>query len=272
MKPYYDDGKGIVIYLGDCREVLPCLCPESFDLVFTSPPYNLGNTTGGGFLAVKMGHYSETATFGHKRGGAGKWSKAAMPGGLAGGYGTHNDHMPHEDYVTWQKETLRSCWRLLSENGAIYYNHKPRVLNGVLVSPFEYLPPELQARQVVIWARAGGINFSPSFYVPTHEWIVVIAKQSWRLKSKGASGVGDVWYVPQETGGTSHPAQFPLALPARAIETTGAATVLDPFAGSGTTLVAAKVAGCKAIGIEIHEPYAEIAVNRLSQGVLPFAP
>lgn len=252
MKPYYDDGNGIVLYHGDCRDVLPTLV-AGFDLVITSPPYNLGVTTGGGF---PTGHYAPDAPMG-KRGGLGKWPGAA----IANGYGAHDDAMPPAEYEAWQRATLTQLWGLLTEDGAIFYNHKPRVQAGALWSP-ESLNPDLPLRQRIIWKRAGGINFSPSFYVPTHEVVLVFAKPAWRLKSKGASGAGDVWDIPQES--SPHPAPFPLGLPLTAIETTGAKRVLDPFAGWGTTLLAAKKQGASAVGIELEERNCELAAKRLT--------
>ncbi len=270
-EPYYhNEAAGITIYCGRCDEVLPHI--NGVDLVFTSPPYNLGNTSGGGEPAARMGHYSADAPMGKARGGLGLWAAASRPGGLSGGYGIHEDAMLHDEYVAWQQATLTTLWATLSDRGAIFYNHKPRVLNGGLVTPLDYVPAELRAnvRQEVIWKRSGGINFSLAFYLPMHERIVVLAKRAFRLASKGASGVGDVWTVHQEVG-SAHPAPFPIGLPARAIETTPAGLVLDPFMGSGTTLRAAMNAGRKAIGIEISEEYCEIAVRRLQQSVLPLA-
>jgi len=68
-----------------------------------------------------------------------------------------------------------------------------------------------------------------------------------------------------------HPTQKPVTLMKRILldYTHEGDTILDPFMGSGTTLVAAKQLGRKAIGIEIEEKYVEIAIKRLSQGVLP---
>jgi site-specific DNA-methyltransferase (adenine-specific) len=71
----------------------------------------------------------------------------------------------------------------------------------------------------------------------------------------------------------AHPTQKPLSLMAWCLSFfPNAQSVLDPFMGSGTTLRAAKDLGRKSIGIEIEERYAEIAANRLAQGVLDFSP
>ena len=96
---------------------------------------------------------------------------------------------------------------------------------------------------------------------------MIFAWEDFALKSKAASGAGDVWYVPQEEN-KLHPAPFPLTLPLRAIETTGTRRVLDTHCGIGTTLRATKVSGIEAVGIEKSDRYCEIAANRLRQEVL----
>lgn len=69
--------------------------------------------------------------------------------------------------------------------------------------------------------------------------------------------------------GRSHPTQKPLALMRWCLSfALDAETILDPFMGSGTTLVAAKLEGRRAVGIELEERYCQIAARRLSQGVL----
>ncbi len=255
MTPYYSHA-GITIYHGDCQEVLPTLPPA--DLIFTSPPYNLG-----GAPWPHLGHWKP----GDSPGGKSKWRNGSDgSGGVT--YASHADTMPHADYVAWQRDILRACWAALSEAGAIFYNHKPRVIGGKLWLPLE-LNPDLPLRQIIIWQRAGGMNFNPTAYVPTHEWVMVFARESWRLRDRGASGVGDIWYVPQKAD-AEHPAPFPLALPLRAMETTKPGPVIDPFCGTGTTLRAAKEVGRTAIGIEIEEKYCEIAAKRLSQEVMEF--
>lgn len=261
IQPTWQTTDGSIrLFLADCLDVLPQLEAGSVDCVITSPKYNLGNTTGGGFPPV--GHYDPAGGYGG-RGGGGKWRRASMAGGIGHGYSEgDDDNMPHDEYVDWQKTFLVAAWNTLSDDGAIFYNHKPRVMAGRVVTPLEYVPAELPVRQIVIWARAGGINFSPSFYVPTHEWIVVIARDAFRLKSKGASGVGDVWRIPQEAN-PDHPAPFPLDLPLTIIETTEKRTYCDPHLGSGTTGVACIRTGRRFIGIEREPKYFEIAVKRI---------
>lgn len=65
-----------------------------------------------------------------------------------------------------------------------------------------------------------------------------------------------------------HPTEKPLSLMSWCIQRIRAIDILDPYMGSGSTLVAAKGLGRKATGIEIEERYCEIAANRLAQEVL----
>jgi site-specific DNA-methyltransferase (adenine-specific) len=211
VTPYYQDDL-VTIYHADCRDVLASLEPVGG--VVTSPPYNVGDMSGG---------YAN----------------------LAGGYASYADRMPHEQYVAWQRGLLAECWRLVSDDGAIFYNHKPRVRDGLLWTPLE-LNPGLPLRQIIIWARASGMNWSETHLLPMHEWIMLFAKPAFRF-SKAASIVGDVWRIPQLQGNErpDHPAPYPLGLARRAVDLiaqSNRGVILDPFVGSGTTLVAAKEA------------------------------
>ena len=101
-----------VVHCGDAEEIMAGIPDASVGLVVTSPPYNLRNTMGGGFPGK----------------GQGLWSNAA----LKQGYSDHDDKMPYDEYVAWQRRCLREMMRVLKEDGAIFYNHKWRVQGGLL--------------------------------------------------------------------------------------------------------------------------------------------
>jgi hypothetical protein len=169
--------------------------------------------------------------------------------------------MPHDTYVTWQQTILMLCWQALTETGAIFYNHKPRLIGEQTWLPLA-LNPGLPLRQIITWARAGGMDCKPTGYVSTYEWLMLFAKPSWRLINSGASTIGDVWYIPQQAQ-ADHPAPFPLSLPRQALCTAQPGRTLDPFMGIGTTGLACVALGLPFVGIEIDRRYFDIACRRI---------
>lgn len=229
------------IICGDSIEIMKTIPTGSIDLVVTSPPYNLKNSTGNGM----------------KDGRGGKWSNAS----LVKGYKAHNDCMPHDKYVTWQRDCLSEMLRIIPETGAIFYNHKWRVQNSLLQNRHDIVSG-FPVRQIIIWKRKGGINFNPGYFLPTYEVIYLIAKKGFKLAPK-ANSYGDVWEFTQEMN-NQHPAPFPVELIERIISSTTAETILDPFMGSGTTAVACRNLKRNFIGIELSEEYINAAYNRLT--------
>ena len=180
---------GVVVLQGDCVELMRALPEESIRMVVTSPPYNIKNSTGNGL----------------KDGRGGKWPSAA----LQNGYSEHDDCMPHDEYVDWQRECLAGMMRVLRPDGAIFYNHKWRVQNGLLQDRHDIVDG-FPVRQIIIWQRAGGINFNPGYFLPNYEVIYLIAKPEFRLAPK-ANAYGSVWSIKQEHD-NPHPAPFPIDL------------------------------------------------------------
>jgi modification methylase len=225
---------------GDSVDVMKQIPDGAVDLVVTSPPYNLKNSTGNGM----------------KDGRGGKWSNAA----LIDGYSHYDDNMPHEKYVEWQRECLSEMLRVIPDDGAIFYNHKWRVQAGLLQDRHDIVSG-FPVRQIIIWRRKGGINFNPGYFLPTYEVIYLIAKPKFKLVKK-ANSYGDVWEFGQESK-NKHPAPFPENLIERIISSTNANIILDPFMGSGTTAVVAKKLDRQFIGIDISPEYCKMAEERL---------
>ena len=91
------------IVCGNAVDVMKEMSDRSVHSVITSPPYNLKNSTGNGM----------------KDGRGGKWANSA----LQNGHSHHDDCMPHDEYVKWQRDCLNGM-RIIPEDGAIFYNHK----------------------------------------------------------------------------------------------------------------------------------------------------
>jgi site-specific DNA-methyltransferase (adenine-specific) len=228
------------IHCLDAIKLMQELPAESIGVVVTSPPYNLKNSTGNGM----------------KDGRGGKWSNAA----LIKGYSDHDDCMPHEEYVKWQRDCLTEMMRVLRPDGAIFYNHKWRVQDGLLQDRHDIVSG-FPVRQIIIWKRKGGINFNAGYFLPTYEVIYLIAKPEFRLAPK-ANAQGDVWDIPQARD-NKHPAPFPMELVQRCISATMGGVVLDPFIGSGTSALAAEILNREWIGADVSPEYCKMAEKRL---------
>ena len=131
------------VICGDVLEVMRQMPDGSVDLVVTSPPYNIKNSTGNGL----------------KNGNGGKWANAE----LQNGYSHHDDCLPHDEYVAWQRKCLEEMMRLIPEDGAVFYNHKWRVQRGLLQDRQDIVK-DFPVRQIIIWRRKGGFNFNPGYF------------------------------------------------------------------------------------------------------------
>ena len=259
--PYYED-TAVTLYHGDCVDVLPSLDVKA-NLILTSPPY---------FNARP--EYAEWSTYGV--------------------------------YLGFLESAFTACHQLLTDGRYLVV-----VASHVIVPRFsrsesshrKAIPFDLHAIlerigfefiDDIIWVKPQGagngrgrqfaVGRRPLAYKPeaTTEHILVYRKETDRLidalldKSHGlVEGhymPTDVWNFNPVTN-DAHPAPFPYALSSEVIRlySVPGDVVLDPMAGSGTTLRAAKDLGRKAIGVEIHEPYCELMTKRMAQEVMEMA-
>jgi site-specific DNA-methyltransferase (adenine-specific) len=232
VQPYYEQD-GITIYHGDCRDVLPQV--GAVDLIITDPPYQS--------LDVEVDKGTTTRLVSRDK-FSGK--RLAASDGPAW-FGTLTD--------SEVSSVLDMCRLLLSASGAAYtftdVKSGLRLLTG--------------ARNVIVWDKQSiGMGYA---WRRSHEWIGYEPQPDHALRDLS---LGDIIRCPT-VHDKRHPTEKPVEVVAPLIVNSSdkGDLILDPFMGSGTTLVAAKRLGRRAIGIEINEKYCEIAAKRLAQSVLP---
>ena len=248
--PYYQDDH-VTLYHGDCLDVLPTL--SGVDCVVTSPPYN------------QLGARHDDR--GGKHAGS-AWTAKVVEHGYA-------DDMDEATYLGWQVAVADGLADACVHGASFFYNHKIRYRDKAPVHPIDIVRQfsGWPLRQEIVWARDGGMAFNARMFCPSDERIYWMVKPGAGHKwNQASAGLMSVWKMRQEIGIDGHPCPYPLQLPTRCISATTdpGDLVLDPFAGSGTTLRAAMDLGRKSIGIEKYEPYLEIIAKRLAQGVLDF--
>jgi len=229
------------------------LIPEnSVDLIVTSPPYNVD---------IK--------------------------------YGSYKDNIPYEKYLEFTERWLKKAWKLAKPDGRLCLNVPLDKSKGRNNEGFQSVYADIVAvaKKVgwkyittIVWdegnisrrtAWGSFANASAPYVIAPVEMIIVMCKGSWKKLRKGVSDITPkefiewtlgLWKFPGENPKrVGHPAPFPLELPKRCIKLFSYVgdVVLDPFMGSGTTLVACALLKRKGIGVEIERKYCEIAKRRL---------
>jgi site-specific DNA-methyltransferase (adenine-specific) len=241
VKPYYDHA-GIQIYLGDCREILPHL--PKVDAVITDPPYSV--SVAGSVYVGLLGKGSRNFDFFE---GDDNW----------------------EAMTALVIEAIARSEKNLKEGGSAYVWCGHRQFGKIL----ELFESRGYSTRFLVWSKEYPPPAPPnSGWSSAAELCVYAYKPGrvWNGEWQERNVLTYDSYRFGQPGKVPHPTQKPLDLIQKltTLSTSNVQTILDPFMGSGTTLVAAKNLGRKAIGIEIEERYCEIAVKRLSQEVLPF--
>lgn len=254
----FDNEARAVVYGGDCLALLRDIPDESVQLVITSPPYNIGKP--------------------------------------------YETKISLKEYVTQQAKVIEACVRVLAPTGSICWQvgnfvNKGQIipLDIVLYPIFERLG--LQLRNRIVWHFEHGLHCSKRFsgryetvlwFSKTSDYkfaldpVRVPQKYPGKRHFKGpkagelsgnplGKNPGDVWIIPNVKSNhvekTAHPCQFPVELVERFVLSLTDVNdwVLDPFLGSGTSVVAALKHGRRGMGAELAQDYAQIAKNRIRE-------
>jgi len=254
----FGPSESIVVYSGDCLDLLKSIPDESLQLVVTSPPYNIGKE--------------------------------------------YEKRLHLDLYLQQQAQVIAECVRALSPKGSICWQVGNYVDIGAIIPLDTVLYPifssiGLRMRNRIIWHFEHGLHCSRRFsgryetimwftksddYVFNLDPVRIPQKYPGKKYFKGAKtgqyscnplgkNPGDLWVIPNVKSNhvekTKHPCQFPVELIERLVLslTNEADWVLDPFLGTGTTIIAAIRHGRRGIGAETVPEYVELARQRIQQ-------
>lgn len=176
------------------------------------------------------------------------------------------DEMSEPEYQVWQVQMINMICGYLTENGSLFYNHKLRYREKTIVSPLEWiLKTNYKVRQEIIWDRGGSITLNAKMFIPCDEriyWIRVGDEFIWNDETEIKS-----WSTVWKFGAKNDvriSAAFPFELPYRCILACSKPgnAVVDPYSGSGTTIVAANRTKRNGYGIELSPKWVEESLKR----------
>ncbi len=248
----------VVLYPGDCLKLLKQIPDEKIQLIVTSPPYNIGKE--------------------------------------------YENKLKLDIYKEQQAQVIKECVRVLSKNGSLCWQVGNYVHKGTIIPLDTILHPvfssfNLKMRNRIIWHFEHGLHCSKRFsgryetivwftksdnYVFNLDPVRIPQKYPRKKYFKGpkagqyschpfGKNPGDLWMIPNvkhnHVEKTNHPCQFPVELVERLIlsMTDKGDWILDPFLGSGSSIIAALKQGRRGAGAETNKKYVKIAYERIKK-------
>ena len=229
MEPFFTTpDKRIVLYQGDSSELLSGLEPESFSAIITDPPYGIS------------------------------WKSNWVPPEK------QHEVLKGDKELVWMGDFVIECERLLQPDGSLYLMTRWDKLG--FVSGLVRNLTKLNVRSCIVWDRIiHGLGDLKSF-APVYDLILYATKGKPKLRSEYR--YTNLWSINRELDRESkHPTSKPVSLFERMLvcSTDPGDKILDPFVGSGASLVAANKLNRHGVGIEIDAEYCKLTANRLQQ-------
>jgi site-specific DNA-methyltransferase (adenine-specific) len=213
------------------------------------------------------------------------------PYGIDVKYENYNDNVPYNRYLEFMREWLERCYSFAKDDGRLCLNvplDKNKGGQQSVSADLTCIAKEIgwKYNSTIIWneqnisrrtAWGSWLSASAPFVIAPVEVIIVLYKKMWKKMQKGKSDLvrkdfiewtNGVWNFSGESRNRiGHPAPFPVELPRRCIKLFSYVgdTILDPFLGSGTTLLACFETKRVGIGVEINKNYCDLAIKRLKE-------